>query len=70
MLLNLDRPKRTAVLHREDCRTVPEPHGTQYKPVGLMGRDGGWFGVESDAGARLVARQHLPSAVVVRCTRC
>lgn len=70
MLLNLDKPLKKATLHNEFCSFVPKPYGTKLKPVGHMGRDGGWFHVNSEPDAALVARTHLPGAAVTRCPRC
>lgn len=70
MLLNIDRPNLTAVLHKEHCPSVPKPVGTALKPVGKLGRDGGWFNVSSISGARVVAEREFPRAVFTLCSRC
>lgn len=70
VLLNLDKPLKRATLHNEFCSYVPKPHGTKLKPEGRMGPDGGWFVVKSELDAALVARSHLPGAVVNRCPHC
>lgn len=70
MLLNLDKPLKRATLHNEFCSWVPKPHGTKLKPVGSMGRDGGWFEVTTQSEAALIAREHLPGARVNRCPHC
>jgi len=70
MLLNLDKPLKKATLHNEFCSFVPKPIGTKLKPVGQLGRDGGWFYAASDVEAVLLMRQHLPHAVFTRCPRC
>ena len=70
VLLNLDKPLKKATLHNEFCSLVPKPHGTRLKPVGSMGRDGGWFEVRSESEAAVVARSNLLGALVTRCPRC
>lgn len=70
MLLNLDKPLKRATLHNEFCSLVPKPHGTKLKPVGRMGRDGGWFFVATEPDAAILVRTHLPQATLTRCTRC
>jgi hypothetical protein len=70
MLLNLDRPTRTATLHSEGCAMVPKPFGTQWKLLGKMGRDGGWFTVSSDTEARTLAQTELTGAAFIRCQNC
>jgi len=70
MLLNLDKPNRTATLHSEGCPMVPTPLGTQWKLVGKMGRDGGWFTVSSDAEARTLAQKELTGVTFIRCQNC
>lgn len=71
VLLNLDKPLKRATLHNEFCSFVPKPqHGTRLKPVGSMGRDGGWFEVKSEGEAAIVARSNLPGALVTRCAHC
>ncbi len=70
MLLNIDKPHRTAVLHAVDCPRIPNPYGTSYKPVARLGRDGGWFEVGSEEEARLIAQQQLPFAEFIRCQIC
>lgn len=47
MLLNVDKPFRRAMLHNEGCVHVPIPTGTEFKPLGRIGRDGGWFAVSN-----------------------
>ena len=69
MLLNLDKPLRTATLHLDECSQVTSPVGTPYKPLGSMGRDGGWFKVASLAEADTLVRG-LPWASLHRCTYC
>jgi hypothetical protein len=70
MLLNIDKPLKRATLHNEFCALVPKPLGTKLKPVGRMGRDGGWFHVNSDADAAIVTRSIFPHATLHRCPRC
>ena len=73
MLLNIDKPNRTATLHREECNMIPDPIGTLWKLVEKMGRDSGWFSVESETEARAVAtgsyRRPLSSAASAAKTR-
>ena len=70
MLLNIDKPLKKATLHNDFCSFVPKPYGTKLKPVGRLGRDGGWFEVSSEVEAIRVARDEWPSATFVRCPRC
>lgn len=70
MLLNIDVPLRTATLHIESCSHVPKPCGTQFKPVGALGRDGGWFTVSSTAEAKVVAASEYPQAAFKACAFC
>lgn len=70
MLLNIDKPRRTAVLHGDDCNHIPRPHGTPHKPVGELGRDGGWFAVASEPEARKLALLQFPRGDFVRCQHC
>ena len=70
MLLNVDKPLKRATLHNEFCAFVPKPYGTKLKPVGHMGRDGGWFYVESEPHAVILARTHMPEGKFFRCPRC
>ena len=70
MLLNIDKPRRTSTLHQDDCPTIPNPVGTNFKPVGQLGRDGGWFPVESESDARAVAKREFPRGDFVRCQHC
>ena len=56
MLLNIDKPLRSSTLHDEACSYVPKPHGTRFKPLGTLGRDGGWFSVSSVSHARMCCR--------------
>lgn len=70
MLLNIDKLHLTAILHNGDCRGVPKPHGTPHKPIGKMGRDGGWFEAGSVEEAKEVATKEYPRAEFRRCSRC
>lgn len=70
MLLNIDKPLRSSTLHDEACSYVPKPHGTRFKPVGTLGRDGGWFSVSSIAQAKKVAERELPSGIFKSCQYC
>ena len=70
MLLNIDKPHRTSTLHDEGCPYVPKPHGTQFKPVGSLGRDGGWFSVSSTAEGKAVARREFMGGVFNPCPYC
>jgi hypothetical protein len=70
MLLNLDKPLKRATLHNVFCSLVPKPVGTRLKPLGQLGRDGGWFEVTTDAEAWTKASAHLPDAILNRCPRC
>ena len=70
MLLNIDVPLRTATLHSEACSHVPQPFGTQFKPIGKLGRDGGWFPVSSAAEGKAVAQRELPQSAFKPCAFC
>jgi hypothetical protein len=70
MLLNIDRPNRKATLHTEGCVFVPKPLGTAYKPIGELGRDGGWFTVESAHEAEALAAEVFPAARFAECESC
>lgn len=70
MLLNIDRPLGTATLHVDSCPYVPDPFGTRWKPVGQLGRDGGWFRVASGERAEKLVARTLPSVTLRRCSRC
>lgn len=70
MLLNLDRKTLKATVHTAECRTIPVPLGTPHKFVERMGRDGGWFRVESVDHASELTRSLLPKATALRCPRC
>ena len=70
MLLNLDKPLKRATLHNEFCLFVPKPVGTKLKPLGQLGRDGGWFEVTTKAEAETKATALLPDATLTRCPRC
>jgi hypothetical protein len=70
VLLNIDKPTRTATLHVEGCSMVPIPLGTQWKLLDQMGRDGGWFTAASEVEARRVAQREFPRCDFIRCERC
>jgi len=70
LLLNIDRPHRTCTLHAWSCSAVPKPHGTTHKPVGQLGRDGGWFAVASEGVARTTATREFPAGDFVVCSYC
>ncbi len=70
MLPNIDKPRRTATLHTNGCHQLPTPLGTKFKLLGKLGRDGGWFDVESETEALLVANREFPSADFIRCQHC
>lgn len=70
MLLNIDKPLRTSTLHDETCPHVPRPHGTEFKPRGKLGRDGGWFAVSSGAEAKAVAQREFPQGTYKPCQYC
>jgi|GEM_PF-6426871 len=70
MLLNIDKPHRTSVLHDETCPYVPKPCGTQFKPLGSLGRDGGWFSVSSVIEGRTVAKREFQNGAFKPCPHC
>jgi len=70
MLLNIDKPLKRATLHNEFCALVPKPCATRLKPVGRLGRDGGWFYATTDDEARGIADSQWPQAHFHRCPQC
>ena len=58
------------LLHADECSHIPIPTGTEFKPIGNLGRDGGWFSVGSEAEARMVLLKEFPAGVFVRCQNC
>jgi hypothetical protein len=70
MLLNIDKPHCTATVHREDCAHIPTPDGTEHKPAGEMGRDGGWFTVTDERQGQAVAVDQFERGVFQRCPYC
>lgn len=70
MFLNLDKLIYRGVLHNEFCIYVPRTGGSNFKPFGQMGRDGGWFRVSCEAEAFRLATLLLPGSPVKRCPRC
>ena len=70
MLLNIDKPHRTSTLHTEECTRIPNPVGTQFKPRGRLGRDGGWFTVASEAEGRELAHRQFERGEFIRCQHC
>lgn len=70
MLLNIDKPRRTCTLHEPNCSKVPSPYGTHHKPVGQLGRDGGWFVVGSIAEAQTLAALNCPDNDFISCAYC
>lgn len=72
MLLNIDKPTRRAIVHSRGsaCPHVPRPYGTEYKFVGRMGRDGGWFEVATFDAAAAVTRREAPGFEARPCDYC
>lgn len=70
MLLNIDKPLKSATLHDPTCTRVPKPYGTVHKPVGELVRDGGWFVVHSEQDGQAVAAREFPAATVSLCSFC
>lgn len=70
MLLNIDKPRNSATLHSEDCKTLPKPVGTELKPVGRVVKQGGWFLGISEDDARSLAQRERPRGEFIRCQRC
>jgi len=70
MWLNIDKPLRTATLHAHDCCTLRNPIGTDFKPNGSLGRDGGWFEAADVDVAHEVAMCEAPDFEFIRCSRC
>lgn len=46
-----------------------EPFGTKFKPVSRLGEDGGWFHLDSEPQAVILARTEYPDAACRRCPR-
>lgn len=69
-LLNIDIPNRTSTLHMILCERVPKHYGTVYKPVEKIGRDGGWFKLDSELDCRKTAEQLFPIGLVKLCSYC
>jgi len=70
MLLNIDKPLRTATLHSDTCSRVPVPYETEYKKKNKLGRDGGWFTVDSEDKAKALAQSVAPQTTLKRCKYC
>jgi hypothetical protein len=70
VLLNIDKPRRSGTLHSDDCPMLPVPVGTDLKPIGALGRDGGWFIVSTESEARRLLDEELHSASFIRCQNC
>ena len=70
MLLNIDKPMLTAILHNDGCRYIPSPYGTEFKPVDKLGRDGGWFPVNSQVEAEQIAVREFDRAKFSLCQIC
>ncbi|MFG0259516.1 MAG: hypothetical protein ACF8LK_04105 [Phycisphaerales bacterium JB041] len=70
MLLNIDLPSKKATVHRGGCPHVPSPPGTERKPAGRLGEDGGWFEVASLVVAATIVRRERPELTVDRCSFC
>ncbi len=68
MLLNIDKPCRTAVLHTEGCARIPDHLGTEFKLREKLGRDGGWFTAKSELEARRIMAQEFPKGEFRRCS--
>lgn len=72
MLLNVDKPWKSAVYHPLGtlCGWVPKPYGTDLKPVGRLGRDGGWFRVSTMAEAASTLQREAPHLGARLCSNC
>jgi hypothetical protein len=70
MFLNIDKPHRAATLHSAGCPHLPQPLGTQFKPIDELGRDGGWFLVNSEVQARAIWQEKYSRAEFIRCQSC
>jgi hypothetical protein len=70
LLLNIDKPHRTCTLHSPACSMVPKPHGSVHKPVGSLGRDGGWFDAVSEAAACAIAAREFAAGEFGLCGYC
>ncbi len=70
MLLNIDKPLKSATLHAPTCTHVPKPYGTVHKPVEKLGRDGGWFIVRSEQDGQIVAAREFTAAKFSLCSFC
>jgi len=70
MLLNIDKPLKSATLHALTCGHVPKSYGTVHKSREKLGRDGGWFVVHSEQEGQAVATQEFPAATFSLCSFC
>jgi hypothetical protein len=70
MLLNIDKPRKCATFHLQRCSYVPKPLGTVFKPVGELGRDGGWLEIDSEKDARDLTVREGPSYKFAVCPLC
>lgn len=70
MLLNIDKPHGTSILHDETCTQIPKPHGTAFKSIEELGRDGGWFTASSRAEAEVIAEREFPGSTFRLCHYC
>jgi hypothetical protein len=68
--VNIDKKLRTQVLHVDPgCGDVRDRGSGQYKPVGSIGRDGGWLAAHSLDNALTISNLH-GKASLTYCSNC
>lgn len=70
MVLSLDKINRWAMLHRKRCIRVAGRYGTKAKPLGELGRFGGWFEVADLEEARSRVSEQAPYLPLRLCVSC
>jgi hypothetical protein len=70
VLLNIDRSTERPHCTLATASAFPIRNGTPYKPIGKLGRDGGWFAVDSELEARATAREQFAASEFILCQHC
>jgi hypothetical protein len=69
--LNVDKPLRSQILHLEDaCWDVKRRGAGKYKPVGAVGRDGGWLAFDTVNAAQADAAGRPTFKPLAFCSNC
>ncbi len=67
--INIDIPTRRYRLHTPDCKHVAkqvyELGGTEKKPIGSLGENGGWLDFDRPEAAEQDFRERYPTIVLV-----